>query len=323
MGKRPAVLGIDTSNYFTSLCLVDEEGNPLFDERKGLEVPRGERGLQQSTAVFGHVRNLPRLLSRMNLQDVRVVAVSASRAPRPQEESYMPVFEVGLSWGFSLSKAWGIPFCKTTHQEGHIAAGVATASPPLTENSFLAVHLSGGTTELLQVAKKDEGYEINRLGGTRDLNAGQLVDRVGVAMGLPFPAGPTLEKLALGYEGSPVTVASAVRGLDCSFSGPETALLRMWEKGELAPEGIAFATLRCIANTLERWLLNAFRSGYCRTVLIVGGVAANGLIRERLRLRLEHPAVGARLHFADPRYSGDNGFGVARIGLEMWRRQSG
>ena len=168
----------------------------------------------------------------------------------------------------------------------------------------MAVHLSGGTTELLRVVKKGEGYEINRLGGTRDLNAGQLVDRVGVAMGLPFPAGPSLEKLALRYEGSPVTVASAVRGLDCSFSGPETALLRMWEKRELPPEGIAFATLRCIANTLERWLLNAFQAAGDRTVLIVGGAAANGLIRERLRLRLEHPAVGARLHFADPRYSG-------------------
>ncbi|MGI6127755.1 MAG: O-sialoglycoprotein endopeptidase, partial [Planifilum sp.] len=110
--------------------------------------------------------------------------------------------------------------------------------------------------------------------------------------------------------------------LECSFSGPETALLRMWEQRELPAEGIAFATLRCIANTLERWLSNAFRAGYARTVLIVGGVAANGLIRERLRLRLEHPAVGARLHFSDPRYAGDNAFGVARIGWEIWRKRS-
>lgn len=323
MEKRPAVLGIDTSNYFTSLCLVDEKGSPLFDGRMGLEVARGERGLQQSTAVFHHVRNLPRLMSRMNLEGVRIVAVCASRAPRPREGSYMPVFEVGLSWGLSLSEAWGVPFWKTTHQEGHIAAGVATAGPPLSEESFLAVHLSGGTTDLLRVAKKAEGYDITSIGGTRDLNAGQLVDRVGVAMGLPFPAGPSLEKMALRYSGSPVTVSSAVRGLECSFSGPETALLRMCEKKELPPEGIAFATLRCIANTLERWLLNAFRAGYDRKVLLVGGVAANGLIRERLRLRLEHPAVGARLYFADPRYSGDNAFGVARIGLENWRNMPG
>jgi len=235
----------------------------------------------------------------------------------------MPVFEVGVAWGLSLSKAWDVPFWETTHQEGHIAAGSATASPPLSEESFLAIHLSGGTTDLLQVVKKEDGYDVTPVGGTRDLNAGQLVDRVGVAMGLPFPAGPSLEKLALRHTGLPVTVPSAVRGLDCSFSGPETALLRMWEKKELSPEGIAFATLRCIANTLERWLLNAFRAGYARTVLIVGGVAANRLIRERLRHRLEHPAVGARLHFADPRYTGDNAFGVARIGLEIWRKQSG
>src|SRR5690606_9124897 len=128
--------------------------------------------------------------SRMNLQDVRVAAVCASCAPRPQKGSYMPVFEVGLSWGLSLSRAWGVPFWRTTHQEGHIAAGLATASPPLEGESFLAIHLSGGTTELLQVEKKGEGFDITLLGGTRDLNAGQLVDRVGVAMGLPFPAGP-------------------------------------------------------------------------------------------------------------------------------------
>ena len=322
MGKSPAVLGIDTSNYFTSLCLVDAGGNPLSDERRGLEVARGERGLQQSTAVFHHVQNLPQLISRMNLQDVRVAAVCASCAPRPQKGSYMPVFEVGLSWGLSLSRAWGVPFWRTTHQEGHIAAGLATASPPLEGESFLAIHLSGGTTELLQVEKKGEGFDITLLGGTRDLNAGQLVDRVGVAMGLPFPAGPSLEQLALRYDGPPVTVSSAVRGLECSFSGPETALLRMWEQRELPAEGIAFATLRCIANTLERWLSNAFRAGYARTVLIVGGVAAIGLIRERLRLRLEHPAVGARLHFSDPRYAGDNAFGVARIGWEIWRKRS-
>ena len=117
MEKRPAVLGIDTSNYFTSLCLVDEEGNPLFDGRMGLEVPRGERGLQQSVAVFGHVRNLPRLLSRMKLEDVRIAAVCAAGLPAA-EGSYMPVFEVGLSWGFSLSRAWGPPFGRRRTRKG-------------------------------------------------------------------------------------------------------------------------------------------------------------------------------------------------------------
>lgn len=316
MSKVPAALGIDTSNYCTSLALVDTEGNPLADERIWLPVPQGERGMQQSEAVFHHVNHLPDLFSKLDLSSVQVVAVGVSKAPRPVEGSYMPVFRVGTAWGASLAHAWNVPLVETSHQEGHLAAGELSASPSLAADHFLAIHLSGGTTELLNVQRKRGGYNIQRIGGTTDLNAGQVVDRIGVAMGLSFPAGPELERLA---QDAPkkisFAVPSAVKGLDCSFSGPYSALARAWEGKEASPEVIAFAVLRCISNTLEKLLLNAFAAGYPRTVLIVGGVAANGLIRQRLRERLGHSAVGAALHFAQARYSGDNAVGVASLAL--------
>jgi N6-L-threonylcarbamoyladenine synthase len=315
--SRTAILGIDTSNYCTSLCLIDTEGNRLADRRQWLSVAEGEKGLQQSAAVFQHVRNLPLLFESVDLNGIHIGGVCVSRTPRPVEGSYMPVFQVGTGWGTSLAHAWGAPCFFTTHQEGHIEAGVKTADRPMTDGSFLAVHLSGGTTEVLQVDPLPDGYRVELLGGTRDLNAGQLVDRLGVSMGLSFPAGRELENIALQADSSEkVTVPSSVQGLQCSFSGPATHLLRMWERREASKEAIAYAAFRCIANTLEKLLLHAWENRLPQQVLIVGGVAANRLIRERLRSRLEHPAVGASLHFADPRFSGDNAYGVASLGLK-------
>lgn len=315
--QKRGVLGIDTSNYRTSLSLVDEKGNPLADERSWLQVGVGERGLQQSTAFFQHVNRLPDLFHRISLERVRVDGVVASGAPRPAEGSYMPVFLAGVSWGQSLAHAWGCPFWRTTHQEGHIEAGIATADRPLGGERFLAVHLSGGTTELLDVHQRPGGYDIRKLGGTRDLNAGQMVDRIGVAMGFSFPAGPELEAAMAGEEASSFSVPSAVNGLECSFSGPLTALERAWEERRATRGEIAQATMGCIANTLEKMILNAFDLGLPKKILIVGGVAANECLKNRLRYRLEHRAIGSRLSFADPRFSGDNAFGVARLGLKI------
>lgn len=316
--NKKALLGIDTSNYRTSLSLVDEEGEILADERAWLEVEAGERGLQQSTAFFRHVNRLPELFARIPLDGVRLVGVAASRAPRPVEGSYMPVFRAGVSWGRSLAHAWGVPFFGTTHQEGHIEAGMATADRKPASERFMAIHLSGGTTELLDVRRRPAGYEILKLGGTRDLNAGQMVDRIGVAMGFSFPAGPELEAAAAGVEeSSGFAVPSSVSGLECSFSGPLSALERAWQKGGVSRGEIAQATFACIANTLEKMVLNAFDSGFPKSLLMVGGVAANRWLAARLKHRLEHRAVGGSLSFADPRFSGDNAFGVARLGLKM------
>ncbi len=317
---KKVLLGIDTSNYRTSLCLVDEDGEIVSEAKRLLRVKAGERGLQQSAAVFQHVMNLPELSDAMALQDWEVVAVCASSTPRPVEGSYMPVFKVGEGLAKSLSIYHKVPYYLTSHQEGHIAAGEYTAAERPSGDRFLAVHLSGGTSELLACTRLATGYGIEKIGGTVDLHAGQLVDRVGVALGLGFPAGPEIEQLAKQAEGT-YRVPSAVDGLAFSLSGPEAALLRTIKKADVPAAEIARATEQCIANTLEKVLRTAVESGYPQEILIVGGVAANQYIRERLIKRLEHPSVKAKLYFCDPVYSGDNAYGVGILGWKQLKHE--
>ncbi len=316
------ILGIDTSCYTTSLAVVDMKGNLIYDIRKTLSVKLGDRGLQQSEAVFQHVQNLPGLFSRLsdklNIREVK--AVCASTKPRPVEQSYMPVFTISQGFGQVIARARQIPLFFTTHQEGHLMAGIWSAQGP-EENRFLAVHLSGGTSEVLKVFKKEDGFSIEILGATGDLHAGQFIDRIGVELGMAFPAGQDLEKLAATWPGEIPYLPTGVKGYDFSFSGPETAARKLLQGGT-APSAVARAVEHCVATTLEKLLRRAIEEYRIPEVLVVGGVAANQYLRQRLIARLEHPAVGARLFFAEPRLSTDNAVGVAQIGLLKFKNQN-
>lgn len=315
-------LGIDTSCYTTSLALLDSEGNLLSEARKLLTVPHGGRGLAQSEAVFQHINNLPELFKKIfsekatGIYAESVTVIAASTRPRPQQGSYMPVFRVAESYGKSLSAALNVPFISTSHQEGHIAAGLWSAKLPDCPE-FLAVHVSGGTTELLRVKTIDsgpkyEGYETEILGGSNDLHAGQFIDRVGVALDLPFPAGPHLEKIAEKSRNN-ISVPSSVKGYSISFSGPETAAIRLIEKNT-APADIARAVEKCVALSLIKILKKAIEETGCNKVLVVGGVSANKYIREKLVKEIAGYA-GTGLYFAETIYSSDNAVGVAAIGM--------
>lgn len=312
------ILGVDTSNYRTSLCLINEEGAVVAEERMLLTVKPGERGLQQSEALFQHIQRLPQLAEKMSWSGNQVVAVAASTRPRPVEGSYMPVFTAGESWGRGIATFLRVPFYSTSHQEMHIAAGEFSVTARPAGDDFLAFHLSGGTSELLQCRRTANGYDIEILGGSLDLHAGQLVDRVGVAMGLPFPSGPYLEKLANEVHEDELRVPATGKGYHFHLSGAETQLLRAIADDSHSKPAIARATELCIAKCLEKTIRYAVEKGHPKEVLIVGGVAANARIKARLKERLEHPAVGCTLFFAEPYYSGDNAFGVAHIGLHLW-----
>jgi N6-L-threonylcarbamoyladenine synthase len=314
------VLGIDTSNYTTSVCLVDQQGQIVREERRLLRVEEGERGLQQSAALFQHVQNLPDLIEKIGVLPSELAAVCASTRPRRRDGSYMPVFTAGSGLGRSLAATFGVPILETSHQEGHIAAGEGSTEA-VPADHFLAVHISGGTTDLLDVLRLSDGYEIAELGTSVDLHAGQFVDRVGVALGLSFPAGPHLETLAQQSSDESVTLPSPVNGYNLSFAGPETAAMRLIQGGA-NPADVARAVERCIAKGLEKTLRKAVEELGVKHLLIVGGVAANAFIRGRLKHRLEHPAVRAQLYFALPRYSTDNAFGVARLGLSQLQNKS-
>ena len=129
----------------------------------------------------------------------------------------MPAFHVGDAQARSLAALLGVPCFASTHQRGHVRAAMVDSG--VAPGNLLAVHLSGGTTEVLSLIDD----KLTLLGGTLDLHAGQVVDRTGVALGLPFPAGPHLEALARkGHSEARLPANLADGDLSCHFSGAET-----------------------------------------------------------------------------------------------------
>ncbi|MGI6128576.1 MAG: O-sialoglycoprotein endopeptidase [bacterium] len=315
------ILGMDSSCYTTSVAVISQQGDIMADWRQVLSVKPGTIGLRQREALFQHWQNFPVLLQNLKtLLDHRIMAVACSHRPTNHPNSYMPVFTAATSVAQSLAAALDVPVYSFSHQEGHLAAGRLGAKGPYS-SSFLAVHLSGGTSELLMVQEKSSGLDISVLGKTLDLNAGQFVDRVGVALGLPFPSGQALENVAqTDLSGEQPIISSYTNGYDVSFSGPTTKALNLLSKN-VNKAALARAVFRCIANTIEKVLLKATADLGVKNVLLVGGVAANNFIRERLRNRLEHPAVGIRLFFTSPELSTDNAVGIAHLGFLTIRRR--
>ena len=310
------VIGLDTSCYTTSVAAVTVEGQVLASCRKLLPVKEGERGLRQSEAVFIHVRQLPERLEELAAytQGHEIVAVCASRRPRDEEESYMPVFQVGDAQARGLAAMLGVPCFASTHQRGHVAAAMVDSG--VADGDLLAVHLSGGTTELLSL----RGDELTLLGGTLDLHAGQFVDRVGVALGLPFPAGPHLEKLAVAGKSEVKLPANmADQDLHCHFSGAETQVQRWIKQGNMPREDIAREVYDLLARTVSRMILAGSRDTGIRQVLIAGGVASSQLFRQLVTERIHKKDKGFRVCFGRPEYSGDNAVGAALIGAKKYR----
>lgn len=303
-------LGIDTSCYTTSVACVDEKGI-VYDKRTMLSVKMGERGLRQSEGLFQHTRNLdsllPEALSALNRKDIRGVGVSSR--PRPEIDSYMPVFLAGRTAAAALCAGLGLTPLHTSHQQGHMRAALWDNEALLNELPILGMHISGGTTEIFVIGP---GLSIRLLGGTRDLHAGQFVDRLGVAMGLPFPCGKHLEELADRAGGTNIKLPASVNGLYCSFSGVETAarsLIGRVQEGELA-----LAAYDCMARTFSKIILRAAAETGLSRVLLAGGVASSSQLRRMLHERLADKNI--QLFFGLPELSSDNAVGVALLAMD-------
>lgn len=312
------VLGIDTSCYTSSLACVSLEGEVLLNKQVLLELADGTRGLQQSKAIFNHLKNLPSITSELKstIDKPELVAVCSSVKPRPQKDSYMPVFVLSQSLGQVIANINNVPYYESTHQENHIMSGLYRLGG-FKAKHFLVVHLSGGTTELLEVRVHNHGFDIDMIGSSLDLHAGQFVDRIGVSLGLPFPSGPHLEELA-NNELESYDIKYYVKDLNISFSGPETHIQRQIVKG-LDSRKIARGVYISLIKTLGKWLINAVKKGYPRDVLLVGGVSSSRIIREGLRADSEIKNEGLSLYFADPQLSKDNALGTALIGLNIYK----
>ncbi len=316
-GGMPAVIGFDTSNYRTSVAAVTLDGEILVNHRELLPVSNGERGLRQSDAVFAHIRQLrnaePAL--RNALKGARIAAAAASTKPRDGEESYMPVFQVGHTAASLLAASLDVPFFETTHQRGHLAAAMIGTGLENRER-LLAVHLSGGTTDLLVM---DEDA-VTQIGGSADLHAGQLVDRAGVAMGLGFPSGEELEQLAVRGHSEGLLGCSLESGdLTCHLSGAETKVQQWLREGKMPREDIAREIYDLLARTLVRMLKAGAEKTGEKTALVTGGVAASALLRQLMEERRQKTRGCPEIVFGRPEMSGDNAVGVALIALRRLR----
>ncbi|MDO4493270.1 MAG: O-sialoglycoprotein endopeptidase [Clostridia bacterium] len=314
------VLGFDTSCYTTSLACIDEK-SIVLDKRTVLSVPLGGRGLRQSDALFQHNRNMPVLLESLfgAIDPSAVEAVGVSTRPVDAEDSYMPVFLAGILTAKAVAGALGVPLIETTHQMGHIrAASFGGNEEVLMRDRFLAMHLSGGTTDLVEVGTCDSKIiSIEPFGKCTDLHAGQMVDRIAVALGCAFPGGPHLERIANEAVRKDIRIPVSVRGTDCSLSGAEAALMRLIGNGEDRCE-VAYAVYDLLARMLAKLIRNAAEEKHCGTFLISGGVASSKLLRELLAVRLKG---AADVRFGQNALSSDNAVGVAlTAGDRIWNR---
>ena len=297
-----SVIGIDTSNYTTSIAYFD--GETGVNCSRLLPVKPGELGLRQSDAVFAHTKSLPDLSGRLfsNAEVGKITAVGVSTRPRAVEGSYMPCFMVGYSHAKLLSDALGVPLIEVSHQQGHVAASLWSAGHlELMDEPHLAWHLSGGTTELLLVEPDGKNVKCTKIGGTTDISAGQLIDRTGVMLDLPFPAGKHVD--ALSKEATmKETFKVKCPGMEFSLSGVQNKVQQFHQKNGVPAETAAFA-LRCVASAVFQATRNALKAYPGLKVVFSGGVASNSMLRE----------VIAPLSpiFCEPQYSTDNAMGVA------------
>jgi N6-L-threonylcarbamoyladenine synthase len=226
----------------------------------------------------------------------------------------MPVFQVGHTAGSLLAASLNVPFYETTHQRGHLAAALCGTRLEGQER-LLAVHLSGGTTDLLVMDEE----QVEQIGGSADLHAGQLVDRAGVAMGLGFPSGEELEKLALHGNSEGRLGCSLDKGdLTCHLSGAETRVQQWLREERLSREDIAREIYDLLARTLVRMLKAGAEKAGVHSALITGGVAASALLRQMLEERRLKTKGCPELVFGRPEMSGDNAVGVALIGVQQF-----
>lgn len=297
-----SVIGIDTSNYTTSIAFFDGEGGENCSRL--LPVRQGELGLRQSDAVFAHIKSLPELSGRLfsHIRKDNITAVGVSTRPRAVEGSYMPCFMVGYSHAKLLSDALGVPLVEVSHQQGHVAASLWSAGRmDLMEKTHLAWHLSGGTTELLLVEPEGRNVKCTRIGGTTDISAGQLIDRTGQLLDLPFPSGKHLDSLSREATGKDVFRVKC-RNSEFSLSGVQNKVQQFYAACADPAETAAYA-LRCVAGAVYQATAQALEAYPGLSVVFSGGVASNSMLRE----------LTATLHpvFAQPQFSTDNAMGVA------------
>lgn len=330
------ILGLDTSNYKTSAAVV--RGDEIAaDLRRFLKVKQGQRGLRQSEALFQHVQNLPELFEELRSSFAgKIDGVAFSTRPRAVDGSYMPCFTAGVSQAVSIASALDVPAVGFSHQEGHIEAALASCRKR-PEGDFLACHFSGGTCEVLKVRQKEHTpsfadsfcridgerafYEIEIIGGTKDISYGQVLDRAGVAMGLEFPCGQALDETAVSAERC-TNVLTGIRVMDgqVNLSGFDTQLrnrIADAKAGKLETQDLIREAFVRISDSIAKMLRQCAKASGSEDIYMSGGVSSSRFLRDAIAEKLD--TDGIRVHFASAEMSSDNAAGTAFLGRRfLW-----
>lgn len=319
LDKQKLFLGIDTSNYTTSAALCDGEGRVVLNLKRLLPVAEGERGLRQSDALFAHSKNLPIIMDELNsfldgsYPNRKILSVGYSATPRDAYGSYMPCFLAGVASAASVRAVTGSTPYAFSHQAGHIAAALYSAGRLDLldgEKAFAAFHVSGGTTDILLVKPNGEGFSVEQIGGSADINAGQAIDRTGVLMGLKFPCGREMESICNESKHGKSKTRISVKGLECNLSGLENLASKLYsecgDKGRVSAYCFDF-----IGDTLAKLTENLREQFKNIPIIYAGGVMSNGRIKERL-------SAFDNVYFSAPEFSSDNAAGVALLGRRKY-----
>lgn len=313
------VLGLETS--------CDETGVALYDSDKGLladalfsqiDLHRIYGGVVPELASRDHIKRLIPLLNQVlkeaNCEKTAIDAIAYTAGP-----GLVGALLVGASFAKSLSFAWGIPSVGVHHMEGHLLAPMLEENPP--KFPFVALLVSGGHTQLVKVTGIGS-YEL--LGESVDDAAGEAFDKTAKLLGLNYPGGPEIARLAEQGTAKRFTFPRPMTdrpGLMFSFSGLKTAALNAWQQckaegdsSEQTKADIALAFQQAVVETLTIKCRRALEQTGLNQLVIAGGVSANKALRSSLEVMVK-PLQG-NVFYARPQFCTDNGAMIAYAGCQ-------
>ncbi|WP_220813796.1 tRNA (adenosine(37)-N6)-threonylcarbamoyltransferase complex transferase subunit TsaD [Pseudomonas paralcaligenes] len=313
------VLGLETSCDETGVALYDSERGLLADALfSQIDLHRVYGGVVPELASRDHVkRMLPlirQVLGEAGAEAAQIEAIAYTSGP-----GLVGALLVGASCAQALAFAWGIPAIGVHHMEGHLLAPMLEEQPPAFP--FVALLVSGGHTQLVRV---DGIGRYQLLGESLDDAAGEAFDKTAKLMGLNYPGGPEIARLAESGTAGRFTFPRPMTdrpGLDFSFSGLKTFTLNTWQQcreagdaGEQTRADIALAFQDAVVDTLTIKCKRALKQTGLNSLVIAGGVSANQALRRSLEGMLA--GLKGRVFYARPRFCTDNGAMIAYAGCQ-------
>jgi len=307
----PITLGIETSCDETAVAVLRGQTDVLVNlvySQADLHARYG--GVVPEVASRNHLAKLP-LLVRQAFSDAQIEASDLGLVAATYGPGLVGPLLVGLSYAKGLAYGLSAPFIGVNHLEGHVFADRLSDRP--TEPPFMALVVSGGHTSLIEVRRLGE-YRV--VGTTVDDAAGEALDKIGKMIGIGYPAGAEIDRLA--RDGDPKAIRfprpmATSAGFDFSFAGLKTAVLYHLKKSPRErPEDVAASVLASVVEILTKKSIEATRRYHLKRLVVVGGVAAN----EHLRAGLTKHAAsrGISASFPSRAYCTDNAAMIAAVG---------